>query len=164
MTIARMLCALVVVVAVAGCETAERELAANAAVRDLLRSEIGDDKGQLAVTAMGTLLGEYLGTTVGKSLTPSDRRYAEDAARKSLETSPVGQTARWRNPDTGHVGTFTPINTYRSHDDLVCRDYEQSVTIDGRTQGTYGTACLADEGSWRIVETPVRRAIRRRRP
>ena len=164
MTIARILYALVVAVAVAGCETdAGRMEMGDTVVASLLGSQIGGDKGQLAPTAAGTLLGAYLGSEVGKSLGRTDRLYAEDAVQKSLGTSPARQTSRWSNTDTGHTGTFTPVNTYRSADGLQCRDYDQSITIDGRTDDVYGTACLTDGGSWRIVETPVRRSLRRDR-
>ena len=186
MAIARMLCALVVAVTVAGCDTdtsisrmssavssaaariasttrSERGTLGAVTVGGRLESKIGGGNDQLATTAVGTLLGPYQGSEIGRSLDRADRRYAEGAAEKSLATSPAGRTSRWSNPDTGHAGTFTPTNTYRSDDGLRCRDYNQSITIDERSHDAYGTACLADDGSWRIVETPVRRALRRRR-
>ena len=168
MTIARMLCGLVVAVTVVGCDTdigltQARATLGGAAVGGVLGSKIGGGNDQLATTAVGTLLGAYRGSEVGGLLDRTDRRYAEDAAEKSLGISPAGRTSRWSNPDTGHTGTFTPTNMYRSDDGLRCRDYDQSITIDERTQDAHGTACLADDGLWRIVETPVRRALRRRR-
>ncbi len=33
-----------------------------------------------------------------------------------------------------------------------CREYQSTVTIDGRPQPTYGRACLQPDGSWRIVQ------------
>jgi len=156
MTIANMLCALLLVVAVAGCQIdARRPQLSLVTVDGLLESTIGDDKGELPPTAVGTLFGAYHQTEVGQRLFWSDRSHAEGVARNSLETSPAGQTARWSNPDSGHTGTFTPINTYRSDDDLRCRDYVLGVTIDGVTQHTDGAACLAHDGLWRIVEPPI---------
>lgn len=35
-----------------------------------------------------------------------------------------------------------------------CREYTQTVTIGGKTQKGYGTACLQPDGSWRMV-TPA---------
>jgi hypothetical protein len=32
-----------------------------------------------------------------------------------------------------------------------CREYQATMTIDGRPQPVYGTACLQPDGSWRIV-------------
>ncbi len=166
-TISRMLCALVVAVAVTGCanDGGRRQVggAYGSAVGGLHGSVIGRDKEQLAPTAAGTLLGGYLGSEVGKSLDRVDRPHAEEAAQNSLGASPDGQTSRWSNPDTGHDGTFTPINAYLSADDFLCRDYNQSVTVDGQTQDAYGTACLDYHGSWRVVEIPIRPGVLRRR-
>jgi surface antigen len=33
-----------------------------------------------------------------------------------------------------------------------CREYQSTVTIDGRPQPTYGRACLQPDGTWRIVQ------------
>jgi surface antigen len=156
MRLARTLPALVVAAALAGCHPVEL---GDTAVSGLLESEIGSDKGQLAPTATGTLLGEYSGTEVGRALDAADRRYAEESARNALESSPTGQTAQWRNPANNHAGSFTPTNLYRSLDDLRCRDYVQTVTIDGRTQRVDGAACQAADGSWRVITTSARRSI-----
>ena len=32
-----------------------------------------------------------------------------------------------------------------------CREYQSTMTIDGRPQQTYGTACLQPDGTWQIV-------------
>lgn len=165
MTIARMLCAFAAAVAVVGCQGDPRHTqASDTAVSGLLEAHIGVDKGRIAPTAGGTLLGPYSGSAVGRSLDDADRRHAEEAARTSLATSPDGQAARWSNPATGHAGAFTPINAYRSADNLRCRDYEQTVTAGAQTQRANGTACQeADAGHWRIVETPARRSTGRER-
>ena len=166
MMIARTMCALALVVVAAGCESdgrlsksAGRYADVQAGIR--LESQIGGDKSDLAVTAAGTLLGPYLGSDVGKSLSVSDRVYAEDAANKSLATALAGQPSNWSNPETGHVGTFTPTNTYRSYNNLFCRDYVQDVTVKGQSNNNYGTACQTAGGSWRVaIGIPPRRAGR----
>ena len=33
-----------------------------------------------------------------------------------------------------------------------CREYSGSVTVDGKTVSTYGTACLQSDGTWKIVD------------
>ena len=162
MTIARMACTLAMVATMAGCETYTGRLeVADAAVANVLRLQIGGEKSQTAPTVAGSMLGAYAGTEVGRKLDSADRRYAEEDALKSLETAPARQTSRWSNPDNRHAGTFTPFDLYRSADGLFCRDFDMSATVDERTQNAYGTACRSDAGEWRIVETPVRRAIPR---
>lgn len=122
-----------------------------AAAGGLLGSQIGGGAGKLAATAAGTLLGAYIGSEVGRSLDRTDRLYAERTAQQSLETSRSGASSTWVNPDTQHSGSFTPVNTYRSGDGLDCRDYQQTVTIDGRAETVHGTACRQPDGTWRVV-------------
>lgn len=122
-----------------------------AVVGGLLGSRIGGGTGQLAATAAGTLLGAYAGSQVGRSLDKADRLYAERTAQSSLERAPSGRTSTWTNPDSGHSGSFTPTNTYRSQDGIDCRDYTQTVTIDGRTEQAIGTACRQPDGTWRVA-------------
>ena len=117
----------------------------------LLGSQIGGGKGQLAATAAGTLLGVFVGSSVGKSLDKADRLYATQTANNALERNPSGQRSTWSNPDSGHSGSVTPTRTVYASDGLPCRDYETTVTIDGRTETAVGRACRQSDGTWRIV-------------
>lgn len=142
----------------AACDTAQtgqKEIGGallGAAVGGLLGSQIGGGRGRLAATAAGTLLGAYLGSQAGRSLDRADRLHAERTAREGLERSPSGSTSRWVNPDSGHKGTFTPTNTYKSKDGLDCRDYSQTIIVDGRTETAVGTACRLPDGTWRTAD------------
>lgn len=141
---------------VAGCESGRgpKETGGalvGAVVGGLLGSKIGGGTGQLATTAVGTLLGAYLGSQAGQSLDRADRVYAERAAQQGLESKQSGTPSTWVNPDTGHAGALKPLNTYRSADGLHCRDYEQTITVDGRSEVARGTACREADGTWRIV-------------
>lgn len=122
-----------------------------AVVGGLLGAQIGRGTGQLAATAVGTLLGAYLGSTAGQSLDRADRLHAERTARRSLDSAASGHTSAWSNPDNDHRGTFTPTNRYSSGDGLLCRDYQQTVTIDRRAETVTGTACRGADGDWRVV-------------
>lgn len=164
MTIARTARALALVAAVAGCEPYARRVdVPDAAVIDVLRLRIGGDKGQIALSAAGTLLAAFSGTEAGKSLDHADRSLAEEAARESLESAPARQVSRWTNPGNGRSGTFVPHDVYMSADGLTCRDYALSVTAGGLTQSARGTACRDFAGAWRIVETPLLRSAPARR-
>lgn len=70
--------------------------------------------------------------------------------QRTLEHEPSGHTSEWVNPDNHHSGTVTPTRTYESESGP-CREFQQSVTIDGRTERAYGTACRQADGSWKIV-------------
>ncbi|MFQ5786161.1 MAG: RT0821/Lpp0805 family surface protein [Alphaproteobacteria bacterium] len=117
----------------------------------LAGSQIGSGTGQLAAVGAGVLLGGLLGREVGKSLDKADQLYAERAAQQSLESSRTGSTTNWSNPDSGHSGTFTPTKTYETAEGQPCREYENTVTIDGKTEIVRGTACREPDGRWTVV-------------
>jgi surface antigen len=122
-----------------------------AALGGLMGSQIGNGRGQLAAVAVGTLMGAFLGREVGQSLDRADRLYARRAATRGLEHNRSGASTTWSNPDSGHHGSFTPVRTYRKPSGRYCREYQQTVTVGGRTEQAYGTACRQPDGSWQIV-------------
>jgi surface antigen len=124
-----------------------------AAAGGLIGSNIGRGGGKHAAIAIGTLRGAFGGNKVGVSLDRADRAAHSKAAQESLERYPSGKTAEWHNPDNGHSGTVTPTRTYRSDSGTYCREFQQTVTIGGKTEDAYGTACRQPDGSWKIVTT-----------
>jgi surface antigen len=117
----------------------------------LAGSQFGGGKGQMAAVAIGALGGAWLGGEAGKSLDRADKAYAQRSAQQALEHNAQGQTAAWRNPDTGHWGSTTPVQTYRTAAGEDCRLYETNVTIDGRTERATGRACRQADGTWRVI-------------
>ena len=122
-----------------------------AALGGLLGSTIGRGGGRVAATVIGALAGAYVGSEVGKSLDRADRKAMEQSTQTALENNPTHQTAEWNNPDSGNKGTVTPTRTYQTAEGKNCREYQQTVTIDGKTERAYGTACREPDGSWRIA-------------
>ena len=122
-----------------------------AAVGGLAGAQIGKGSGQLAATAIGVLLGGFLGSEIGASLDKADQAYAAQTTGTALEGNRTGQQSSWSNPDSGNSGSVTPTRT--SYDDAgrPCREYQQTVTVGGKTQTAYGTACRDDNGDWQIV-------------
>jgi surface antigen len=116
----------------------------------LLGSQVGGGKGKLAATAAGTLLGVVLGSSIGKSLDKADMAHANRTANVALERNPVGRRSTWSNPDSGHSGTVTPTRTVHASNGRPCRDYETTVTIDGRTETAVGRACRQADGTWKV--------------
>jgi surface antigen len=115
-------------------------------------SNIGHGSGNLAATVIGGLLGAFIGSEIGKSLDTADQLQAKQATQRSLEVTPTGQTVTWQNPDSGHSGTVTPVKTYQTAAGQYCREFQQTVTIDGKTQQAYGTACRQPDGTWKIQQ------------
>jgi len=118
----------------------------------LAGSQIGSGKGQLAAVAIGALAGAFVGSEVGKSLDRADKIAMQNTTQRALETAPSGQTVSWRNPDSGHSGTVVPQPAVRDESGQYCREYQQTITVDGRSEQAYGTACRQPDGSWKITE------------
>ncbi len=118
----------------------------------ILGSQFGGGSGRLVGVAIGTLAGALIGQEVGKSLDRADRIAMENTAHQALEYNRTNQSATWRNPDTGHSGSFTPVRTYREPQGRYCREYTQTIMIGGEERRAYGTACRRPDGNWEIVK------------
>jgi surface antigen len=118
----------------------------------VIGSQFGGGSGRLVGVAIGTLAGALIGQEVGRSLDRADRMAMENTAQESLEYSRTGLSRSWRNPDSGHSGSFTPTRTYREPEGRYCREYTQTVMIGGEEHRAYGTACRQPDGSWKIVK------------
>lgn len=116
----------------------------------LAGAQVGKGRGQLWATGAGALLGALLGGEVGSSLDMADRS-AMDGAYGRARTARVGETINWNNPNSGNYGTITPVRDGVTSTGRYCREYQQSVYVNGRQQSGYGTACQQPDGSWEIV-------------
>lgn len=113
----------------------------------LLGSQIGGGSGQLIATGVGTLIGAAIGNSVGQSLDRADQAYLGNASYQAFES---GRPQQWNNPQSGNYGYVNPGPTYQTGGGH-CREYEQTIYIDGRPERGTGTACRQADGSWRIV-------------
>lgn len=112
-------------------------------------AHIGKGNGRVAAIAAGTLLGAMIGGEVGRSLDRADMAYYNQVSQHSFERNKTGHTSKWVNPDSGNSGTITPTRTYQSNGQY-CREYTQTITVGGKTQDGFGTACRQDDGSWKL--------------
>ncbi len=150
---------LVAAVAVTGCQGTSLEnnpkqtlgTIVGAGLGALAGSQFGGGKGQLAAVALGALAGAWVGSELGKSLDAADRGYMNKNAQDSLEYSRAGATSSWKNPDSGNSGKFTPTKTYKTSVGQDCRDYEQTIYVDGKEETALGRACRRSDGTWEIV-------------
>lgn len=109
----------------------------------------------LSLALAGSLLGACAsaGLLASSPLDPGDRRLMEQATQEALDKNKVGESANWRNPETGHLGTVTPLRTDPSGAQP-CRDYQATFTIEGRTAFTLDSACRLPDGKWRSNSYP----------
>jgi surface antigen len=122
-----------------------------AAAGGLIGSQFGSGKGKLAMVGIGVLLGGLAGSEIGRRMDESDRLRANQALAHA-QGAPVGQTIAWNNPENGHHGTVTAVRDGTSSSGEYCREFQQTVSIGGKTEDAYGTACRQPDGSWKIVQ------------
>lgn len=124
---------------------------AGAALGGWAGHNVGGGSGQVAATIGGTLLGAYLGREVGTSLDRADMAYYNRTSQRALENAQPGETLPWSNPQSGNRGTITPSGYYQTANGRYCREYQQTITVGGRTEQGQGTACRQPDGTWQIV-------------
>ncbi len=141
------------VLPLAACETMGPKTGIGAATGAAAGGLIGAaaDGGDGEAIVAGVLLGGLLGGALGNALDQQDRLYMAEAMQQGLETSRSGYETEWHNPDSDHFGSVTPTRTWRTASGEYCREYQQTVTIGGRTEHAYGEACRESDGSWRVV-------------
>ena len=117
----------------------------------VLGSNVGKGKGQLWATGAGALLGAFAGSEIGKSLDQADQMYHQQAVEKAY-SAPLNQTINWSNPKSGHSGSVTPIREgHQASTGNLCRQYKQTIVIDGKAETANGTACQNADGSWTLA-------------
>jgi surface antigen len=124
---------------------------AGALLGGIVGSKMGKGSGQLWATGAGALLGAFAGSSIGKSLDQADMMYHNQAVDKAYG-APLNETISWRNPDSGHSGSVTPIREGRqSASGNLCRQYKQTIIVDGQAETAYGTACQERDGTWTLA-------------
>ena len=113
-------------------------------------SNIGKGNGKIVATAVGGVLGALLGNQIGAALDERDQLLLGQTTQNTLETAPSSQPVPWRNPDSGHYGEVVAQPVYTNNNGQ-CRDYTQTIFIEGRAETARGTACRQADGTWKTV-------------
>jgi surface antigen len=121
-----------------------------AAAGGLLGSQIGGGSGKLIATGAGVLLGGLIGHQVGTSLDKADVNYANQAQQRAY-AAPIGQKISWTNPESGNAGTITPTREGQDSGGRYCREFQTTITVGGKPEQAYGTACRQPDGTWKVV-------------
>jgi hypothetical protein len=94
----------------------------------------------LAFTAITLGLLDYLNEA-------QQREY--EAAQISATTAPIGEPIIWQ--DGGASGAVIATREGITASGRYCREFQHNVSIGGRTEQAYGTACRNPDGSWEVV-------------
>ena len=136
------------VLGLSGCTKEQSGSLFGSIIGAIVGSEIGG--GSLG-TVIGASIGSSIGSSIGRDLDKIDRMMLEKSYRNSLNHGKSGETSTWHNPDTEHSGSFTPQEPFQNKSNQYCREFQQTVTIGGKAQTAYGTACRQPDGSWKII-------------
>lgn len=123
-----------------------------AALGGLVGSQIGGGSGKKFAIAGVVLAGGFIGNNIGRKLDCADQDYHYDTTQSALEYKKTGGSAGWSNPDSGAAGTVTPTHTYIAADGRPCREFNQTIFVDGQEETVTDTACRDNDGTWKIID------------
>ncbi len=78
-----------------------------------------------------------------------EQQREHEAAQVAATTAPIGERIIWR--EGGASGAVTATREGVSTSGRYCREFQQEVSIGGRTEQAYGTACRKPDGSWEVI-------------
>ena len=122
-----------------------------AALGGLVGSQIGGGTGNKIAIGAGVLAGGFFGNKISKSMDCADEEKHYSTTQSALESQKVGETSSWANPDTGHKGEVTPTRTYQSAEGAPCREFTQTIYVEGDYEKVDGKACRNSKGAWEVV-------------
>jgi hypothetical protein len=94
----------------------------------------------LAFTAITLGLLDYLSEV---------QQREHEAAQIAATTAPLGERIIWQEGNASGYVVATREGTTTSG--RYCREFQQEVSIGGRIEEAYGTACRNPDGSWEVV-------------
>lgn len=95
------------------------------------------------------LAGSWSGGRLGAKLTAQLRSRMIDLTQIALNQGQSGKQIKWR--DGKLVGTIIPQVSFAGPSALDCREFHQTLRFEDVVETGYATACLAPDGSWRLL-------------
>jgi surface antigen len=115
---------------------------------------VGGGTAKAVGTGLGVVVGGLAGHQIAKGLTCRDRQHVQQTNQQA-QTAPVGQEITWNNPDSGNSGTVTAVRDGTSQSGEYCREFKQTLNVEGKTETGYGVACRdPNTGEWKVREQP----------
>ncbi len=106
--------------------------------------------GTLVPAAQAALNLKWLEFSPAKHFTEADWDLLRGAARTALNEKANGEGVKWRNPETGHYGSLTPISRTQV-DGRTCRDLIIRNFAEGLQGGGTYRLCRTRDGEWKLL-------------
>ena len=97
------------------------------------------------------LLDGAMSNHFGAGISDDDRAEAMKAEQRAF-VAPIGQQVTWNNASNGHKGTIIALRDGYVANGSYCREFLQTIQIEGPSQQSYGKACQLPDGSWKVVQ------------
>jgi len=145
--------------------------AIGASLGGYLGSTMGRGSGRLATTGAGVFLGGLVGNSIGSSMDrtqsyPSGGGYYApyyqtysyyEPTYVAPEAPPPPQVVYVQPTVVEYRPIETPVYVQEGYvggqgaaPERHCREFTQTIKIDGQVHESYGTACLRPDGTWQI--------------
>jgi len=117
----------------------------------LVGSAFGKGSGKAAAVGIGVLAGAFIGSQIGAKMDANDHKYAEQAAQQATRAN-IGDKIVWSNNSNGHFGSARAVKEGADTNGNPCRQIEQEITIDGKTEKVMLNVCKLKNGQWVVAE------------
>ena len=132
---------------VAGCQNPGQGQIAGTGVGAAGGALIGGLAGGWRGAAIGGLAGAVVGNLVGRSLDDRERARMEGA---QAQAAAEGRQVNWSEPGKSS-GYVRPVGQQYVSGGRTCRQFEQVVNKEGRTERETVTMCRNNDGSWTMA-------------
>lgn len=120
-----------------------------AVIGGMAGSRVGSGSGRSAATALGVVAGAAVGQALGARLAQGDRLRHEAALREAMSAS-ASNAVTWKSDSTTARGQVTPLSS-SVNAGRQCRNVNESITIDGKTDTVNRTYCQESDGSLSLL-------------
>lgn len=123
----------------------------------VIGNQFGKGRGKAGATIAGVILGGIAGNAIGRGACQNDRAdayYYNNAYADAFDRPEYGRRYEWRNPHNGNYGYVTPMRRAdrdRRGNMAECREFTQTVYVNGYETEEVNFACRTEDGRWRIV-------------
>lgn len=124
----------------------------------VIGNQFGSGSGKTAATVGGVILGGIAGNAIARDACRNesyDAYYYNRTYSDAFDGPDYGRRYEWRNPHNGNYGYVTPTrraDSRRYGYASECREFSQTVYVNGRQFEDVAVACRMNDGSWRIVD------------